>query len=555
MGTQNVTVNLSGISFALDSKTQEQIVQEVTKSIIEIVENNLTALTNEIRQTLASLSLSAKYEVAPPAAATVAIPEEIKTSATVKEKTLIEEVKEPAAKPNDLEEKLNKDVTQFAGYQRFADIINELGFKTLYDLFVFKFTKTGASHFQEQTIIDEFLNVSRLKVFAGKAQVKKYILSQVQPKKAKKTVAGKPAEKIDTKPDAQVTPASRIDSFDISKTLIGFCRRYEVETIKDAMFYCNEVKLKALIVEGNVNKHSMIYQLVKFLCSIGFETKPFARFMKQVEGGVEKPEKPVKPLKTVKAKKVELPDADLPVYNQNAKEPETAEEKEMRSNRFYNLTETEIEALYTNLSDYPFAEYLQEQIFQKLKIKSVFELLFWFCGITRDHVAYQFDLDKAALLRMESILIDNGFIDPIDKLESMSYAYRSKYYHYIRYYRNKIINNKLYLNKYNKNLTEEEQDHLYMSVDDMGFSAETLNVIKYNKITNAISLIVFINYGCDTPYPKQFTQSVITEIEDVIESNGFRKYKYSNYIVGLRGYYYKSSMYIQKRKKEQAAAE
>jgi len=316
------------------------------------------------------------------------------------------------------------------------------------------------------------------------------------------------------------------------------------------MLYCNEVKLKALITEGSVSKHSMIYQLVKFLCSVGFETKPFTRFLKQVEGETEKPSKS-EPEKVAKPKPVEQIDADIPVYNQNFKEPETAEEKELRSNRFHNLTETEIDVLYSNVTDYPFSEYLLEEVFKKRKIKSVFELLFWFCGITRDHVAYQFDLDKAALMRMENILIDNGFIDAIDKLESMSYAYKSKYYHYIRFYRNKIINNKLFLNKFNKNLTEEEQDHLYMSVDEMGFSPETLSVIKYNKITNAIALIVFINYGCDTAYPKQFTNPVLDEIEDVIESNGLHKYKYVSYINGLRGYYYKSSMYIQKRKKEQ----
>jgi len=652
MDNQNVTVNLSGISFALDAKTQVQIVKEVTESVLSQVQTSLSQLAADIKQTLASISgqpIAANSIATSPSsatetaaetprrrggrrkkteieAATVAEPVEAtprrrggrrkkteveatatqfeaaaetpsrrggrrkkeEAKATVEEqpakvkkirgprgskslKTLhdLKELKNiataeessvaaPAAQPkvaetgDEFTDKLNREITQFAGYDRFPDFINEMGFKTLYDLFVFKVTKTGPAHFQEQTIIDEFLNVSRLKVFAVKAQ--KYVAEKETSKNTRKKNTKTDAKEGTTTKPATAKTGPLIESFDISQTLKGFCRNQGIDTVDDALLFCNEVKLKTLIAEGTVNRHAMIYQLGKFLCTYGFGTKPIERFLVKVENGLTGPAAaavsevskiPVKP------SVVSRPDADIPVYNQNVTEPETAEEQELRSNRFHKLTEQEINALYSNVEEYPFAEYLQNEVFKKLKITSIFELLFWFCGITRDHVAYQFDLDKNALRRLETILEENGFIDPINKLESMSYAYRSKYYHYIRYFRNKIINNKLYLNKFNKNLTEEDQDHLYMSIDDMGFEKPTLNVLKYNKINNAISLIAFIYYGCDTAYPKQFTQPVLDEIEKVTEDNGLNKYKYQNYVKGLRSYYYKSSMFIQKRKIEQ----
>jgi hypothetical protein len=563
MDKQNVTVNLSGIQFSLDPETQKKLIEEVTKSVLATVNSSLSELTGELKQIVSSLG--GKPAAAVPIAQVteeVQQPKRRQRKSTAekpadKPKTRAAKTKLPAEKAEplpvaekpqsaraakaDLESRINSDIKLYKGYQKYADYINEMGFNTIFDLLAFKFTHDGAQYFQDQNFIENILNESRLKMFANNPKVKKYILDKVQPKKPR---AKKETAKTEEPAEPEIgglTLKSKFEKIEMSKTLKGFLRKKKLITINDAQLYCNEVKLNDLLATNKISKHSLDYQLVKFLCANGFESKPLERFLRKVEGGKASAKNPVRE---------ELTPVETP-QTQALAETDTAEEREMRSNRFHNLTEAEINALYSDINNYQFSDYMKGTIFKKNKISSVFELLFWFCGITREQILYQFDLDKNALLRLENVLVENGFIDPIGKLEPLSYTYKSKYYHYIRFYRNKIINNKLFLKKFNKNLTEDELDLLYKSIDDMGFSESTLKVLKYNKIGNAISLIVYILYGCDTAFPGQFTGAVMAEIDKAIEDNGLNKYKYHNYVTGLRGYYFRSSLYIQKRKMEQ----
>jgi hypothetical protein len=569
MDNQNVTVNLSGIKFSLDAETQKRIVDEITQSVLATVNSSLSQLTGELKQIITSLGAqpSATLAVAPdveaetkPKGRKAKVKVKVKEEKTAKKtskkqaesakKADTEEKKSAGAESKplsaraakaDLESRINSDIKLYKGYQKYPDYINEMGFNTIFDLLAFKFTHDGAQYFQDQNFIENILNESRLKVFANNSKVKKYVLSKVKPKtsRVKKET---PKEEDAVEPEiSSLTPKSKFEKIDMSKTLKGFLRKKNIITINDALLYCNEVKLKDLLATNNVNRHSLDYQLVKFLCANGFESKPLDRFLRKVEGDRNAAKNPVKE---------ELTPVETP-QTQALAETDTAEEREIRSNRFHNLTEAEINALYSDINIYPFSDYMKDTVFKKNKVSSVFELLFWFCGITREYIMDQFQLEKHALLRLENVLIENGFIDPIGKLEPLSYTYKSKYYHYIRFYRNKIINNKLFLKKFNKNLTEEELDNLYMNIDGMGFSESTLKVLKYNKIGNAISLIVYVLYGCDTAFPGQFTGAVLEEIDKVIEANGLNKYKYHNYVNGLRGYYFRSSLYIQKRKMEQ----
>ncbi|MDR1562617.1 MAG: hypothetical protein LBS54_06000 [Dysgonamonadaceae bacterium] len=554
MDAQNVTLNLSGIKFSLDNATQEQIVNDVINAVMAKIEISLANLIKDVTKNLSEAKDSQTISNAGQEIPEIPNKKRRGRPRKVADTETTPILKDVDAKPekkivehkeikDGLTEKIHSDVTIYKGYQAREELFNELGFKTLFDVLAFKFTKTGKVYDQEQFNIDAFLNDSRLKVFASQAKVKKYVLGLISPKKANK------AEKKETValPVATGTgTASLIEGYDASKTLKKWCGKQSLITIGDALKYCNEVKLKATIEEG-INKHSMVYQLVKFLCTSGFESRSLMRFLDKIDGG----EKSEENIGTSQKSGGKIPDTNIITYNQNIKEPENAEEKEFRSVRYHTLTEEENNALYTLLDDYPFSDFLKEEVFKKHKIKSIFELLFWFCGITRSYVAEQFELEKAILIRMETILAENGFIDPIDKMESMSYAYRSKYYHYIRYYRNKIINNKLFINKYNKGLIEEEIDNLYKSVEDLGLSEKALTAIRYNKITTVIGLKAFMYYGCDTAYPKQFTEDVVRDIFDTIKENGLQKHNYNEYMKGLRGYYYKSSLYIQKRKQEQ----
>ncbi|MDR1763179.1 MAG: hypothetical protein LBR64_04395 [Dysgonamonadaceae bacterium] len=512
----------------MDSDAQDRIIKEVTNSVLERFESNLSELTNELREKIALIgeqynSLLANLGTLPTAPAKEKkVKVEAKPAPAVKEKKSSESV----------EEKLNKDIQGFSAYKKYPDFIDEMGFKSLLDMLVYQATHQSPQYFQEQTFITDFLNESKLKVFVNKPEVKKRlktILKQTEtPKKAKK------AEAAPLPSDGVVTKNTPFESLDASKILKGFVRKKDLETVKDAVMYCNEVKLKALLKEGAVNKHSMDYQLVKYLSGLGFSNTQMEAFLKKVDSGATgETEEKLPAAKAVKSK---------------ASEEDAYLEKEMKSSNFHNLTEEEFNTLYSDVKDYPFSEYLQETVFKKYKIKSIFELLFWVCGITRDFLAYKLDVDKAALIRFENILEEHGIIEPISKMEAMSYTYKSKYFHYVRFYRNKIINRQLSLIRFNKNLTEDEQNALYTPVEELGFSEETLAILKHNKITTAIGLISYINYGCDTAYPAQFTDAVLEEIDKVLYNNDLKSHKFVSYVNGLRSYYYKSSMFIQKRK-------
>ncbi|MDR1372284.1 MAG: hypothetical protein LBJ17_04040 [Dysgonamonadaceae bacterium] len=565
MENQNVTINLSGINFKLDSETQEQIIKEVIKSVLGQIEANLLALTDEVKRSLESIN--EKYNAAFNTLSVSPSTDEVKKSVDAlvqpvkrgRKKKIVEHKSSNAAKEIEVENtekedeidgmdsKIHSDITLYKGYNTRPDVINDLGFKTLFDMLLFKYTKTGKAYDQEQFIIDAYLNESRLKIFANNTKVKKYVLSKYVPKTTGKKIVVKELKQL-----AQVVEGinheTLIETIDTSKILKGFCRKAGIETVNDALLYCNEVRLMASL-EESVTKHSMIYQLAKFLCSKGFDSKSLNRFIDKIENG-DSLAKAVKYEKPAKSANSTQSDANIMVYNQDIKEPETTEEGQFHSNRYHILTDAEIDALYSDITNYPFPEYLQETIFRDNKIKSIFELLFWFCGITRNFVSYQWNLDINTLLRLENILIENEFIEPIDKMESMSYAYESKYYLVIRWYRNRAIRYKLHPNKFNKNLTEKELNNLYMEVENMGYSKPILAIIKQNYIQFAIQLIAFMHYGCDTAYPKQFSPNVIEEIEEGIKANGLHTNRYMNYINGLRGHYYRTSMYIQKRKKE-----
>ncbi|MDR1745897.1 MAG: hypothetical protein LBR49_01300 [Tannerella sp.] len=538
MDTQGFTLSLSGINFRMDEETQKKIIQEVTDKVIqsigEKIGKDITNLINEVKEHLSSLYglPSGKKDI--PSA------RKERSENIIESQPTVENVPEPAGIDDGTDEiikatgvnpemlkKIQQDVTTLKGAEKYADFIREMGFKTLYDLLAYKYTHKGAAHFQEQTIIDEIINKSRVKVFVNKAPVKRYVRYFLQPKKARKKKT-KAAASI-----TAITRESRFEDIELSKTLQGFLRKANILTINDALLYCNEVKMNTLITDETINKHSMVYQLVKFLRNNGFGTSPMKRFQKKVEENSAHK----------KASKSDETVAD-------AGETETAEEKEMKSSRFHNLTETDITALYSDVTAYPFAENMSE-VFAKYKIQSMFELMFWVCEIPREQLMKAFDLNINALRRFETILAENGFIETVDKLASLSYVYQSKYYHYIRFYRNKIISYKLPLTKFNKNLTEADLDELYVPLNQIeGFSKDTLRVMRSYNIPFFISLIAFRLYGCETAHP--FAPEVEDEVKKVI--NKVHKYKYQrfeNYISGLRKYYYKSSLRIQKKKMEE----
>ncbi|MDR1783936.1 MAG: hypothetical protein LBR13_06730 [Dysgonamonadaceae bacterium] len=511
MEQQNVTLNLSGIQFSIDSQLQERIIKEVTNALID----RFDILAKDI---LAKLPLN---------------------SLPISDSSESKEAPAPAKKRTrtklTLEEKLYQDIKLFPAYNRHPQFFDEMGFKNLYDMLVYQHLHNSPAYFQEQTFITDFINESELKVFVNKAEVKKLLKADLKKQKEDVKKEKKIPEAIE-QVTGEITINTAFANLEASKTLKGFARKSGIITINDAILYCNEVKLKALLKEGAVNKHSMIYQMVKLLSALGFAKPQMEVFLKKVDG-----------TKTLTEDSKSKPEK---VTRSRFADDDYTEERGMKSRTYHNFNEKELDILYSNVNDYNFSDELKFDYFKKLRIYSIFELLFWVCGISRDYVSYKFNLDKDALTAFEGILEEHDIIESVKNIESLNYTYKSKYYHYIRYYRNKIINKQLSLLKFNKNLTEEEQNRLYTPVEELGFSDSTLAIIQHNKITTTIGLIAYINYGCDTAYPNQFTEDVLDEIDKVMDVNGFNKYKYNNYVNGLRSYYYKSSLFLQKRRAE-----
>jgi len=180
----------------------------------------------------------------------------------------------------------------------------------------------------------------------------------------------------------------------------------------------------------------------------------------------------------------------------------------------------------------------------------MFELMYWVCDYSREGFARQLYLNKNELLRLESKLEENGFIEPVDKLAPMSYVYKSLYTQFIRFYRDKMISRKLPLEKYNRLLTPEQLDELYGKVSDIGFSDVTAGHLAYNKITLNITLVSIMMNELKSIYPALFTYDTQKEIIKMLEKKGLYNYRMTSYVNGLKKYYYNASMRVNKKSLE-----
>jgi hypothetical protein len=177
----------------------------------------------------------------------------------------------------------------------------------------------------------------------------------------------------------------------------------------------------------------------------------------------------------------------------------------------------------------------------------MFELMYWVCDSTRENFMSKIYTNKNVLVRLENALAEPGFIEKVDNKEPMSYIYKSKYTKFIRRFRDKLINRKLPLDKYNTKLDAEQHDFLYSNVSALELDDTTLGHVENYKLSTVIALVSAMHYGMRSRYPTLFMTDIKKEIEKALAKFKLNSYRYLSYIDGLKKYYFMASMKANKK--------
>jgi hypothetical protein len=281
MENKGLTLSLSGISFSMDESAQKSMIQEVTDNVLQQlsvkIEKDLAKFLEEIKGQISTLSdnLSAVAKLtaavpdtsaaaATPAAVTAPVAEEpVKKRGGSRTKTVVPVVVTPAATTTDVAPAIAPPVVAEEPVKKRGGrrVKSEIG--------------------TEQTTAEE--------------TAKKDEIVQPETPTTTETAQAKPERKRPGRKPSVETPArgkriprlfpldALIKDLDISQTLKGWLAKFDITTVKEAVLFCDADKLRTLLKNKEVNKHSMIYQLVKILRAAGYSSPDMRRFQNALE--------------------------------------------------------------------------------------------------------------------------------------------------------------------------------------------------------------------------------------------------------------------------------
>jgi len=284
MDNKGLSLTLSSISFRLDESSEARIINDVTASVVKQLSASLEAdfakLIEEMKSqfSAAAVTQAAAETVTIPAATlspeTVAAEQPRRRGGRRRKESEAAEAEEPQTPEAPVAEAQTE--TTVAPKRRGGRVRKEAQ--------VAETVAKPESTASEEAAVVESTRPGRRRKSA-----------ETQPEAETQTEAprrGGRKRKVEVQPArgrrARVhAPGVKIEDIPMSTTMKLYLIKNGANTISEALSFANDSKLKELMKDKSINKHSMVYQVVKFLRESGYSSVIMRRFQNAVEAAAE----------------------------------------------------------------------------------------------------------------------------------------------------------------------------------------------------------------------------------------------------------------------------